>query len=199
MHYYVDGYNLMFRLLRASDDLQKQREQVIRDLNRKAGFLELDITLVFDSKYQAGEAERIRVDHLEVLYTNEGETADECILDELTGLQETVVTSDKKLAYLSRLKQAKTESVSEFILWLNKRYKNKIRHLKNPKEKEPLSLPKPAAAPKPGNLDYYLHAFGGNDEETPERSTHKLESNLQEETDMERWLRAFSRVLEDGV
>lgn len=205
MRYYVDGYNLMFRLLRAGEDLQKQREQVIRDLNLKAGFLELEVTLVFDSKYQAGAAERVRVEHLDVLYTNEGETADECILEELTGHQETVVTCDRKLAYLSRLKLAKTESVTEFMLWLNKRYKNKIRHLKNPVEEKPqLVQPKKFEPPKPGknleeSLDYYLHAFGGTNEVAQEKKEYKLKHKLPEETDMDRWLKAFSRIEGDGV
>ena len=35
MHYFIDGYNLLFRILRAGDNLQKQREEIIQDLEIK--------------------------------------------------------------------------------------------------------------------------------------------------------------------
>lgn len=180
MHYYIDGYNLMFRVLRAGDELQVRREKIIHDLNQKVQFLELDATLVFDAHYHYGEASRTHFNHLEILFTSEGESADELILHELKSEripgEHTVVTSDKKLAWLARRKHAKTESVEEFLDWVNRRYKNKIRRIKNPKESlkeqelkiieklkssEPPKPPgKPASASTPAEcFDYYLDAF----------------------------------------
>ena len=131
MHYYIDGYNLLFRVLRAGDDLQKQRQEITADIGKKVTLLELEATLVFDSHYQKDGYVRSHLNSLEIVFTAMGETADELILQELKESahpsQHTVVTSDKKLANLCRLRQAKTESIDEFLGWLNKRYKNKQR------------------------------------------------------------------------
>src|ERR1700722_447984 len=105
MHYFIDGYNLLFRVVRAliDEDLQQQREKIIADLSHKISLLNIDATIIFDSYYQKGLRERSFSQSLEVLFTDEGETADECILDELKKCphprNEMVVTSDKKLAW----------------------------------------------------------------------------------------------------
>lgn len=131
--------------MRAGDDLQKQRQDIIQDLETKINFLELDVTLVFDAQYQDTESSRSHVDRLEIFFTAVGETADEFILqalkEESRPNQQTVVTSDKKLAWLSRRLFAKTESVEEFISWLNRRYKNKLSERRK-KAKLSRSLPK---------------------------------------------------------
>jgi len=136
MHYYIDGYNLLFRTARAGDDLQTQRQYIIEELNTMLQVAEIDATVVFDAQYQPGESARSHYKHLMIQFTAIGETADELILDELKRTlkprQETVVTSDKKLAWLARRLSAKTESVEEFMGWVNKRYKNKLRQQKEP-------------------------------------------------------------------
>lgn len=182
MHYFIDGYNLMFRTLHASDDLQTQRWRIIHDLNEKIQILNLDVTLVFDSHYQFGEATRTHFNKLEIQFTEQGETADEFILEELkheqTPQMQTVVTSDKTLAWLSRRSAAKTETVEEFLGWLNKRYKNKRRQLKTSKQagsekaayikKEqipaiPQKTVKPSKNASPEEcFDYYLSLFTEN-------------------------------------
>lgn len=133
MHYYIDGYNLLFRLLRYDSDLRKQREQIIQNLSVKIEFLGLDATLVFDSQYQEGESTRGHLKSLEIFFTSEGETADEFIIQELKNCKdprkETVVTSDKKLAWRARRKAAQSESVEAFVEWLNIRCRNKRRNL----------------------------------------------------------------------
>lgn len=146
MHYFIDGYNMLFRLLHGSDDLQSQRQAFIYDLNKKISLINLDVSIVFDSTFQIGGRSRTHYDALEILYSAEGETADEYILDELKNSlhpqQETVVTSDKRLAWKARNRSAHTESVEEFILWLNRAYKNKLRQLKKGKQ-APLSAASP--------------------------------------------------------
>ena len=152
MHYYIDGYNLLFRLLHGGKDLQTEREAVIRDLNQKVSLVNIDVTIVFDGTFQIGERTRSHFHHLEILFSGEGETADEYIIDEIKNHfhphQETVVTSDKRLAMRVRNDSAQTETVEEFMNWLNRSYKNKIRQFK--KEK---SLPKPSPlSPEPQSV-----------------------------------------------
>jgi predicted RNA-binding protein with PIN domain len=182
MHYYIDGYNLMFRVLKAGDNLQTQRELIISDLKNKIHFLNIDATLVFDSHSHLNEVMRAHYDRLEIIFTSPGETADEFILKELKEnplpAHHTVVTSDKNLAWLSRRRQAKTETVDEFLRWLNQRYNNKLRRMKAPqptrREKEqavveklrgkaqvkPKEKPIHTAAKTPDeSFDYYLETF----------------------------------------
>lgn len=150
MHYYIDGYNLLFRLMhKAHDDLQTHREAIILDINKKAALLKLDISIVFDSTFQLGDRTRAHYDALEILFTAHGETADEYIIDELKQStqpqKETVVTSDKKLAWRARTLSAHTESINDFLLWINKSYKNRQQRLR----KANLPLKSPRIAPLP--------------------------------------------------
>lgn len=189
MHYYIDGYNLMFRVLRAGEDLKVQRDRVIDDLNSKIEFLELDATLVFDAHHQPGDVSLSHARYLKIIFTAQGETADEFILHELKSepdpRQQTVVTSDKKLAWLARRQTARTESIEEFIAWLQKRHKNKLRHKKNeqkaPAKVTPTPMPKliplpekprktEARAPQESveaSFDYYLNIFNEKSEFAP--------------------------------
>lgn len=146
MHYFIDGYNMLFRLMPADKELQSQREQIIYDLHQKIQLVEMDVSIVFDAAFQVGERSRSHYQELEILFTAQGETADEFILEEinrsLTPRQETVVTSDKKLAWQVRRCHAHTESVEDFIARLNKAYKNRSRQQK--KSKTTLSSSKPS-------------------------------------------------------
>lgn len=142
MHYFIDGYNMLFRLMQdAKDALQIQRDAIISDINRKAVLLNLDISLVFDSAFQIGGRTRGHFNYVEINYTAEGETADEYILDELKHSshpqQETVVTSDRELARRARYLSAHTESIEAFVLRLNKAYKKRELRLKKVGSKPP--------------------------------------------------------------
>jgi predicted RNA-binding protein with PIN domain len=134
MHYLIDGYNMLFRLVHTRDNLQTQRQYIIHDLNKKVALLNLDVSLVFDATFQEGDRTRSHFDHLEILFTAEGETADEFILDELKNCsnpqQQIVITSDKKLAQQARLYSAQTETVEKFITRLNKNYEGKLKSTK---------------------------------------------------------------------
>lgn len=148
MHYLIDGYNMLFRLMHAHSDLQTKREQIIYDLNKKVSILNWDVSVVFDATFQMGPGSRSHYNCLEILFTAEGETADEFILNELKTCTnprlETVVTSDKTLAWHARCRHAHTESIEEFVARLNKLYKNKLKKRKQEKVTitEPLNLPK---------------------------------------------------------
>lgn len=131
MHYYIDGYNLLFRMTQFDKGLQAERESLLQDLNRKISLLNLDVSIVFDAAFQTGGRSRTHLDALEILYTGEGETADEYILDVLSQThnprREIVVTSDKILAAQVRHLSAKVEAVEEFMRWLNRSYENRLK------------------------------------------------------------------------
>ncbi len=195
MHYFIDGYNMLFRLKHADEDLQKQREELISDLNKKVSLVKLDISIVFDSTYQVGESTRSHFNELEILFTGQGETADEFILEELgKGIhtqQEIVITSDKKLAWQARRRLAQTQTTEEFLIWLNKAYKNKLRLLKNPVDKSKKAFPilKKPAGPKSSVLpplkakiedcqNYYEQIFEKEFQHLMEKESFKKEEKL---------------------
>jgi len=178
MHYYIDGYNLLFRVLRSGSDIRKQREEITLDLEKKASLLNLDITLVFDSHYQEDDNTRSHFKSLEIIFTAKGESADEFILQKLkestNPSQHTVVTSDKILARLCRLRLGNTESIDEFLGKIGKRYKNKHRPKYQPsslsittiKLIEPEKIKEESCIPLPKTknsveecFNYYLETF----------------------------------------
>jgi predicted RNA-binding protein with PIN domain len=179
MHYIIDGYNLIFRLTRGHErSLQVQRQQIILELTDRVEILGLKITLVFDSMYQKNESRRTYYKNLEIVYTGEGQTADEWILANLHEVKKPnkiqIVTSDKHLAWKARRLGAQTVPVEEFIDWLNQRYFNKILkknrteevivapkiEVKQPEEPKPAPLPAPMPKkPEKGSLEYYQTIF----------------------------------------
>lgn len=181
MHYYIDGYNLLFRLSsRHEEQLAEQRQQWITDLNEKATLLNLSISIVFDAQMQLNEGSRSYYHHIEVLFSSPGQTADQLILSLLKRHPKdiTVVTSDLRLAMLARHSSAKTESVEQFIQWLNRRYKLRVKKTDSKSKPSPtrerkaalLTPPvvlekeqkkkKPSASSTPQECqDYYLEQF----------------------------------------
>jgi len=214
MHYYIDGYNLMYRVLTADDDLQTQRQEIIQELNEKIQVLELNATVVFDSQYQYGYGARSHLNYLEICFTDQGETADDYIVNELnsstTPQQETVVTSDNKLAWRVRQRNAKTVSIEEFMSWLNTRYKKKKRAQKEKRTKPP---PVAEAPPKPRRVsiptepptpestpeesfNYYLYEF---EKEFKERVSKEKPKEQEEKpiSETNRWLGIFEEKLKE--
>lgn len=162
MHYYVDGYNLLFRVFLDEGDLKTQRQHIIQEFNSKIEITKIDVSLVFDASFRSGEASISHFNDLEILFTAAGESADDFIIDCLQvsrSKKEVVVTSDKKLAWRARSLGAITQPVEEFLTWLNKVYKNKLKH---PNKEKKAVVKEVAVAAKPpvvGELEYYLHAF----------------------------------------
>lgn len=183
MHYYIDGYNLIFRIYHSGSDLMERRQRFIAEINQKIEGLDVEVTLVFDSYYIPGERTRSHYHALEILFTAHNETADELILKAVKSKRNprevTVVTSDKKLAWQVRSYAAKTESVESFLKWLESRYKRgflaqeKVKEQKQCKEnikekekktlkeiKEPTKKRKPKADILPEEcFDFYLEQF----------------------------------------
>ncbi len=138
MHYYIDGYNYIFKYAKARDVLKGLRQKFLANLNAKVNLLDLDVTIVFDSQYERSDFSRTHFNKLEIIFTAYGETADELILQEIKNAKRpnlhTVVTSDKQLSIQVRNLHAYVQTIESFFADLNKRCKNKIRHLTHPKE-----------------------------------------------------------------
>ena len=193
MHYYIDGYNLLFRQLYSAKTLQEQRNALIQDLVTKISLLELNATLVFDSSYQSGDSTRSHKQLLEIIYTAEKESADDYILNCLKAKsdrrQETVITSDQRLAWRARRLNAKTEPIEEFIGWLNQRCKNKLKAEKKGKTVQikksvPVSPKTVKKEIHPGKTaeeshDYYLSIFEKFMEEEPKKITSTSQSGIK--------------------
>lgn len=122
MHYFVDGYNLLFRVTTEKMPLQKKREILLSIL---ASF-HLNLTVVFDSdQIKHGLHDRSHWQDLEIVYTEKGQSADAYILQEI-GLsnapqRETVITSDKQLATHCNHRGAKTQTIEAFLEKMAKR------------------------------------------------------------------------------
>lgn len=220
MHYYIDGYNLMFSILRAGNDLQKQREFIIQSLHRKIQLVKINATIVFDAHYQSNDGSRSHRHPIEILFTQQGQTADEYILHKLKQeshpRQQTVVTSDKKLAWQARRLGAQTERVEDFISWLNKRCINKQKNKKTEKAPAPEQKKRVKDLQEnPGTavetpFEYYLEQFESRFQEISQPLPLKESSSSQQnkrrqikkkkapkENDglspWERWQKAFER------
>lgn len=149
MQYFIDGYNLMFRLVRAFDDFQTERKNIIEMLNEAAIALNLKIIIFFDAHSQIGIGSRTHFQQVEIFYSELGETADEQILKEIQTKESpkniTVVTSDKWLAVSAKRCKVKTISIDDFVILLRKKRRKKERELnKNSEEKaKSVSIPVP--------------------------------------------------------
>ncbi|MGC1879566.1 MAG: NYN domain-containing protein [Rhabdochlamydiaceae bacterium] len=128
MHYLVDAYNLLFRVLKKRGSLEKSRQSLIEELNEMTSQLNLHVTLVFDG---AEEHLRGHFDTLEIVYTRKTQTADEYISEEVflsrSPSQLTVVTNDRELSTRCSHHLAKTMSIDEFLHLISKKKMKKKR------------------------------------------------------------------------
>jgi predicted RNA-binding protein with PIN domain len=140
MIYFIDGYNLLFRLFHSEKKLEIQRNLAIEFLQEKVSFLNLNIYLIFDGYQKKQELPtRDYYKHLKVIYTPKDQTADDYILEQIflskTPSQITVVTSDNTLKKKAKQMHAHTFSIESFIAWLyekeKKRKKNKNEEKNN--------------------------------------------------------------------
>ena len=159
MQYLIDGYNLLFRLLHKGQEVRQARESMIVELSQKAALSDLDITLVSTLSIKKELRQSRKEGAIRVVYTNEGETADEWIIRECkkaTGnTEDRVVTSDKRLAVHIRVKGIQTVTCEEFIAYLNKRCKAYfLGHKKRAEPTAPLPPPLIKKVAK-GTAEYY--------------------------------------------
>lgn len=119
MHYFIDGYNLLFRSPAETKTLEDARKQMI-DFLVDAKF---SLTLVFDGK-RPDLPHRMHKGALEIIYTSKGQSADSYILEALSLVKNprvhTVITSDKNLASSCQHIGAYTQSIDSFLAILQK-------------------------------------------------------------------------------
>ncbi len=200
-HYLIDGYNWLFRTLHSKQEetLQIEREKIIRELSLKLTTAHMTATLVFDSHYNPGPAERLMARGIPIYFTDAGQTADEYILDFMRYTSRpqdyTIVTSDNRLAWAVRQKKGHSISIPEFRKMLDRICLKK----KNPK---PHNERKLSIQIKPVKTlqDHYEDVFNKGLEEidpslvSPKTLPQKpIERKLDLEllSDYERWKRIF--------
>jgi uncharacterized protein len=127
MHYFIDGYNFLFKLSHNWHfDLRSQRDALIQAFNERIEELKLSLTIVFDgAEMPRGDYTRSHWKSVEVVYTHEGLSADEYILHRLEeakhGRLYTVVTSDRELMNRAKLLGAYAMNNQTFLELLQQR------------------------------------------------------------------------------
>jgi predicted RNA-binding protein with PIN domain len=125
--YWVDAYNLLFRLTKDYHIMRQQERSILLAINEIAARRNLPITLVFDGKHvNPSEAIRGNLADLTVIYTPKKQTADDYILQEVRGSpEETVVSSDRELTGKARQRGCKILTIETFMAFLFKDRKRK--------------------------------------------------------------------------
>lgn len=134
MQYWIDGYNLLFRIPHLQGSLEEKRRKLILDLNSLAKKSQLCFVLIFDANDKERSLDsRSNFDSLEIIYTTSKKTADEAILEKVSTVRHPaticVVSSDKGLTSQVRYLGAQVLSLSEFCFFLDKKQwkKKKLR------------------------------------------------------------------------
>ena len=82
-HYIIDGYNVINswpELIKLRSDLSEARDQLVHMLTEYGSYEKYDIIVVFDAMFTDDDEHREQLnDHMLVIYTGAGETADSCI------------------------------------------------------------------------------------------------------------------------
>lgn len=132
MHYFLDGYNLLFFLADSKQNFSQHRQRMVQFFQGQFSLLKLSGVLVFDGSHRRGEESGF-VSHgpLEVCYTSKGRSADEYIVEAIEISRQpssiTVVTNDQKLAANARALGAKSQSNRAFLAFLGKKRRIKKR------------------------------------------------------------------------
>jgi predicted RNA-binding protein with PIN domain len=135
MHYWIDGYNLLFYLPQlglSKVSFEEKRRALILEIHQQAKDLSIQMTLVFDASDEGEQYDsRSHLGSLEIIYTHPGKSADEAIL-EAVGLSKTpsnlsVITSDKELASKASYLGANVLSLPRFLEFLFKKRRQKNR------------------------------------------------------------------------
>jgi predicted RNA-binding protein with PIN domain len=138
MHYYVDGYNLLFRLggLFEKKSLEISRACLISHLDNLAKLLNLECTIVFDAAFQSNELSRGHFGSLEIIFTAKDETADSHLIEIFDAIEKpglaVCVTSDRELKSRAKMRHIRTLSCEEFLSSLHKKAAKKKKKEKIP-------------------------------------------------------------------
>ena len=131
MHYFIDGYNLLFRLpQRKERSLEKQRESLIEVLDTELAHIKGHVSVIFDSSEQIRDfAQCAKKNNLEVIYAPKGKTADEYIIELVEQRKNPkiliVVTSDGGLARQCKHLGSQTKTIEDFLEFVANKSKGK--------------------------------------------------------------------------
>jgi len=125
LHYFLDGYNLLFSLMPGDRvDLQAERKQLLEQLREKVALAGLNVTVVFDARTEP-LWRRQHAGDLEIVFTDQNICADRWILQKLEGARTPacceVVSNDRELLRRSRWAGARTQVVAAWMKWLDKK------------------------------------------------------------------------------
>ena len=130
MHYWIDGYNLLFYLPKTNGSFEEKRRVLISQINEQAKLLSLQSTIVFDASDPSQKHDsRSHYDCLEIVYTHAKKSADDAILEAVEFSRNRanlcVVSSDKGLSLKAQALGAQILSLPEFLFFLFKKHKKK--------------------------------------------------------------------------
>ena len=131
MHYWIDGYNLLFYLPKTNGSFEEKRRVLIAQINEQVKNLSLIATIVFDASDPTQKHDsRSHYDCLEIIYTHSKKSADDAILEavELSKRRSNlcVVSSDKGLSSKAKALGSEVLSLSDFLHFLFKRHKRSL-------------------------------------------------------------------------
>lgn len=134
VHYWIDGYNLLFRLTKNYQELRQNERNILTSLNEAILQLNYSVTVILDGREKdPPEAVRRNLDSLALIYTPFHQTADDYILEMVDAAshpeKQTVVSSDLELLHKARQKGARGLTVEQFL--------SKLVHKKKKKKGEP--------------------------------------------------------------
>lgn len=126
MHYWIDGYNLLFFLTKSYKAVREREREILIAI----GNLNLDATVVFDGKQkEPNEVIRGHLKNLEIIYTSPSQSADDYILEQIDASpnpsQEVVVSSDRELIGKARQRGASIQTVQQFLTLIIRKKKRK--------------------------------------------------------------------------
>ena len=130
MHYWIDGYNLLFRITKNYREMKQNERKLLAALNQSIILLKYQATVVFDGREKdPPEALRRNFDALALIYTPHHQTADDYILQAVAESadpsKETVVSSDNELLGKAKQRGAKVQTIEEFLSKLVKKKQKK--------------------------------------------------------------------------
>lgn len=126
MHYYIDGYNWLFRTPKTKLSFEDKRRQFVQDLHDLVERSTCLITVVFDSSDPTRDlSTRGHYKALEIVFTPKMQTADNYILEAVQNAKKpqniSVVTLDRELQERCRMEGANILTFKEFFEIFNKK------------------------------------------------------------------------------
>lgn len=133
MHYYIDGYNLLFQIAERTKTFTENRLLIIEHLAEFFNAHHLKGSLVFDSRFDlSGHFPSIHdLGSLEIIYSPKGLSADDYLVEILSICKcpksITVITSDRYLSQRVQDFGCSLMNIEKFLKWTLKKKKQKDR------------------------------------------------------------------------